>query len=60
MVVSEALQKRGNEGYRSPALYIKGMKALEVAAKKEDRKDAGAALGEVKASCMSCHRKDME
>ena len=60
MVVSDALKKRGNEGYRSPALYIQGMKALDVATKKEDRKDAGAALGQVKASCMSCHEKDME
>jgi hypothetical protein len=59
MVVSDALQKRGAEGYRSPALYIAGMKALDAATKKENRKDAGIALGQVKASCMSCHQKDM-
>jgi cytochrome c556 len=60
MIVSDRLAKGDGGGYRNPALYIKGMKALDAAAKKEDKPASATAFSQVKASCMSCHKKDME
>src|SRR5689334_5516604 len=60
MVVSDRLEKGDGGGYRNPKLYIQGMKSLHVAAGKEDRTASTTAFNQVKASCMSCHKKEME